>query len=216
VCVAGDPDRGIESTLHELVVAAGSLLDPSALAKIAVAEVRRVLGVDGASLAFWDAEQQLLVPLAFDDLEVKGPDPVFHPGQGLIGEAFAREAPVIVADYRTELAHPAAWANVVSGLGVPLYADGRLVGSVSAQTYYRREFTAKDVELLEFVAAQVGPALAAMKTLARAQRQTAEANALATLMREGAALEDREELFLLVSHTAVRLLGADVCWCAAR
>jgi diguanylate cyclase (GGDEF)-like protein len=210
VRVAGDPKVGIEGTLHELMVAAGSLLDPSALAKVAVAEVRRVLGVDGASLAFWDADQQLLVPLAFDDPEVTGPDPVFHPGQGLIGEAFAREAPVIVADYRTELAHPAAWANVVSGLGVPLHADGRLLGALSAQTYYRREFTASDVELLEFVAEQVGPALGAMRTLARAQRQAAEANALATLMRQGAGLDNREELFLLVSHTAVRLLGADV------
>ncbi len=206
-------DRSVpdaEGTLHDLIIAASSLLDPSALSKLAVAEVRRVLQVDGASLAFWDYEQRLLVPLAFDDVHVGGPDPVFHPGQGLIGEAFSREAPVIVADYRTDLDHPATWAEVVSGIAVPLYADGRLVGSISGQTYERREFTTEEVGLLEFVAAQVGPALGTMRTLARAQRQTAEANALAALMRHGSMLSDMDDLFTLVSNTAVRLLGADV------
>ena len=200
----------VEGALHELILAASSLLDPRALAKLAVAEVRRVLHVDGASLAFWDFEQGLLVPLAFDDVRVQEPDPVFHPGQGLIGEAFSREGPVIVADYRSDLDYPATWADVVSGIAVPLYADGRLVGSVSGQTYRRREFTSEDVELLELVAAQVGPALGTMRTLARAQRQTAEAHALATLMRRGSMLNDIDELFSLVSNTAVRLLGADL------
>lgn len=200
----------VEGTLHDLIIAANSLLDPSALSKLAVAEVRRVLHVEGASLAFWDFEQQLLVPLAFDDEHVQEPDPVFHPGQGLIGEAFSREGPVIATDYRTDLDYPAAWADVVSGIAVPLYADGRLVGSVSGQTYQRREFTTEEVGLLEFVAAQVGPALGTMRTLARAQRQTAEAHALAMLMRRGSMLHDMDELFSLVSNTAVRLLGADV------
>ena len=49
-----------------------------------------------------------------------------------------------------------------------------------------------------------------MRLLARAQRQTAEAHALATLMRRGSMMSDIDELFTLVSNTAVRLLGADV------
>jgi diguanylate cyclase (GGDEF)-like protein len=201
---------GVEGTLHGLVVAASSLLDPAALAKIAVREVCRVLDVEGATLSFWDSDQRLLVPLAFNDTHVGEPFPVFHPGQGLIGEAFSRQVPVIVADYRRDLANPPAWAEVVSGVGVPLYADGRLVGSLSGQTYHRREFTAADVEMIEFVAAQVGPALGTMRTLARAQREAAEAYALAALMRSGTELDDIDEVFKLVSDTAVRLTGADV------
>jgi diguanylate cyclase (GGDEF)-like protein len=49
-----------------------------------------------------------------------------------------------------------------------------------------------------------------MRTLARAQRQTAEAYALATLLRRGAEMGNDEELYRLVSNTAVRLLGADL------
>jgi len=49
-----------------------------------------------------------------------------------------------------------------------------------------------------------------MRTLARAQRQMAEAMALATLLRRGAEAENEEEVFKLVSTTAICLLGADV------
>jgi diguanylate cyclase (GGDEF)-like protein len=199
-----------EGALHEVMVAASSLLDPSALAHVAVTEVRRVLGVDGASVAFWDEEERLLVPLAIDDPQVPEPAPVYRTGQGLIGEAFRRNAPVVVSDYGSELEHPAAWASVVSGLAAPLHADGRLVGAISGQTYERREFTPEEVELLVLIAAQVGPALGTMRTLARAQRQTAEAYALATLLRRGAECDNEEEVFSLVSNTAIRLLGADL------
>ena len=212
MCTVGERTgvTGGDSALHEVVVAASSLLDPSALARVAVAEVRRVLGVEGASVAFWDEEERLLVPLAIDDPHVPEPTPVFRSGQGLIGEAYRRNAAVVVSDYGSELEHPAAWAEVVSGLGVPLYAEGRLVGAISGQDYQPREFTAKDVELLELIAAQVGPALGTMRTLARAQRQMAEAYALATLLRRGAEAENEEEVFNLVSTTAIRLLGADL------
>jgi diguanylate cyclase (GGDEF)-like protein len=201
---------GEDGALHEVIVAASSLLDPSALARVAVAEVRRVLGVEGASVAFWDEEERLLVPLAIDDPHVPEPKPVFRSGQGLIGEAFRRNAAVVVSDYAAELEHPAAWAKVVSGLGVPLHAEGRLVGAISGQEYQPREFTAKDVELIELIAAQVGPALGTMRTLARAQRQMAEAMALATLLRRGAEADNEEEIFELVSTTAICLLGADL------
>lgn len=203
-------EGGTERTLHDGIVAASALLDPAALAKVAVSEVRRVLGVEGASITFWDADQQLLLPLAFNDPHVGDPYPVYHPGQGLIGEAFVRKGPVIANDYLRDLEHPPAWSTVVSGIGVPLFADGRLVGSISGQAYHPRTFTSADAELLEMVAAQVGPALSTMRTLARAQREAAEAFALAALMRHGTALDDIDEVFSLVSETAVRLLGADV------
>lgn len=201
---------GGEHVLHEVIVAASSLLDPSALARVTVAEVRRALGVDGATVAFWDEEERLLVPLAMDDAHVPEPRPVFRPGRGLLGEAFLRDAPVVVTDYARELSQPPVWAEVVSGLSVPLRADGRLVGAISGQMYERREFTDSELGLLELIAAQVGPALGTMRTLARAQRQTAEAYALAALLRRGAETDNQQDLFELVTTTAVRLLGAEL------
>ncbi|MGA2012777.1 MAG: EAL domain-containing protein [Solirubrobacteraceae bacterium] len=203
-------DHRRQSALHDVVVAASSLLDPTNLAAVVVAQVRRLLDVDGASLALWDPEQQVLVPLAFDDERMSDPDPVFHPGQGMIGEAFARDGTIVVDDYARELAHPPVWATVCSGVAVPLRAAGGPLGVLSAQQYTFRRFTTDDVEALEAIAAQVAPALATMSTLARAQRRTAEAYALATLMRRGAAQHDGQAVFALVCETALKLLGADL------
>jgi len=207
---SGDQSGRRERSLHEVVVAASSLLDPTRLATVAVAEVRRLLGVEGASLTLWDADLGVLLPLAFDDVHVTDPKPVFFPGQGLIGEAFARDEPVIINDYRRELTHPPAWAEVGSGMAVPLHADGRLLGALSAQEYTPREHTEEELETLLLVAAQVGPALGTMRTLAQAQLRAAQARALAMLMRRGAELDDHNRLFRLVGDAAVRLLGADL------
>lgn len=208
--MANPAPGGRESALNEILIAASSLLDPSRLAAVSVAQVRRLLDVDGASLSLWDSDQRVLVPLAFDDARMTDPDPVFHPGQGLSGEAFARNMPVVASDYARELAHPLSWTSARSGAAVPLRADNGAVGALSAQHYSPRRFDERDIELLELVAAQVGPALATMRTLARAQRRTAEAYALATLMRRGTVLADEKELFSLVCETAARLLGADL------
>lgn len=191
-------------------MAAGSLLDPTRLATVAVAEVRRLLGVDGVSLTLWDAGLGVLVPLAYADERALDPYPVYYPGQGLIGAAFERDAPVIANDYRAALAHPLAWTEVQCGVAVPLHANGELLGSLSAQNYSPRAFTEEDVAMLQSVAAHIGPALGTMGTLARAQLRTAQAYALASLMRRGAELSDPELLFSLISDAAVRLLGADL------
>ncbi len=205
----GQPVRR-EQSLNEVVVAASSLLDPTRLAAVAVAEVRRLLGVDGVSLAFWDAELGVLVPLAFADQRMREPYPVYYPGHGLIGEAFRRNGPVIANDYRRDIEHPPAWSDVVCGAAVPLHAAGAPLGSLSAQNYSARLFTDADIEVLESVAAQVGPALGTMGTLAMAQLRTAQAFALANLMRRGAEVNDEDQLVELISETAVRLLGADL------
>jgi diguanylate cyclase (GGDEF)-like protein len=207
---AGDQPPRREQSLNEVVVAASSLLDPTRLAAVAVTEVKRLLGVDGVSLAFWDAELGVLVPLAFADERVLEPYPVYYPGHGLIGEAFRRNGPVIANDYKLDIEHPPAWSDVVCGAAVPLHAAGVPLGSLSAQNYSTRVFTEADIEVLESVAAQVGPALGTMGTLAVAQLRAAQAFALANLMRRGAEVSGEDRLVELISETAVRLLGADL------
>ncbi len=208
--MTGQGTRGRESALHEVVIAASSLLDPSGLAAVCVRQVRRLLDVDGSTVTFWDDEQQVLVTLSYDDDHRHDPAPVFHRGQGMSGSAFATDAPVVVFDYARELAHPPFWESAVSGLAVPLRGDGVPVGALSAQHYSPRRFTADDVELLELLAAQIGPALATMRTLARAERRTVEAQALAMLMRRATMLNDLDALYTLVCRTAAKLLGADL------
>ena len=203
-----DRVRGTQA-LNELVVAAGALLDPAALAEVATAHVRRLLGVDGALLSWWDEQQHVLVPLAYNDPHASGPDPVFHPGQGIMGAVYASGEPLAVRDYRAEVERPLPWTTVVSAAAVPLICDGETRGVLSALHHSERDFDDSDVELLMTVGAQVAPALTNMKLLAAAHRRAAEALALATLMRTGAG-QDREAALRLIGEYATRLLGADI------
>src|ERR1700750_2410054 len=113
MALPADRVRGTHA-LNELVVAAGALLDPAALAELATGHVRALLDVDGALLSWWDEQPRVLVPLACDDGEASGPDPVFHPGQGIMGAVYASGEPMAVRDYRAEIERPLPWTTVVS------------------------------------------------------------------------------------------------------
>jgi PAS domain S-box-containing protein len=66
-----------------------------------------------------------------------------------------------------------------------------------------------DVQLLSVVGAQVTPALESMRLLAESEQRRAAAEALASLMQQGAATLDTAAVCALVTETAGRLLGAD-------
>ncbi len=204
------PHHNEEHALSELVTAASSLLDPSALAEVTVEHVRLLLGTDAALLLLHDREDGVLVPLAIRGEVLRLPWRVFHPGQGAVGEAFAAERPVIASDYAAELAWPISEPAPGSAVAVPIWAGGSVVGALASFERDEREWSERDIDLLRLVAAQVGPTLVTMRLLAREQRRTAEAAALATLMRQGSMTSGIDERIACVTEFAQRLVGADL------
>ena len=87
--------------LHEMAVAAAGVLDPSALARLAVNHARDLLGVDAASVFGWDADASVLRWLAHNDPHRSDDGPIIRPGEGATGLAFEQRAPVIVENYPT-------------------------------------------------------------------------------------------------------------------
>ncbi len=153
------------AALHELAAAASGVLEPEALAKMAVDRACALLGVDGAALYWWTAGTGELHALA-DNRWYQAPAPrSVKPGQGVAGLAFERVQPVIIEDYpRWEGAVPWALANKVQGaVGIPLLARGRPVGAMAVLTHTRRRFSAEDLRLLSLLAAQVAPSLEAAR-----------------------------------------------------
>ena len=86
--------------------------DPEQLARTAVDGVRELLGCDGAMVSWWDETQRVLVPLARIDPRRNGPDPVMHPGQGLVGEVFRTGRSRVVQAYRDEVDGARAWTQI--------------------------------------------------------------------------------------------------------
>ncbi|HLH26705.1 MAG TPA: PAS domain S-box protein [Chloroflexota bacterium] len=196
--------------LYEFGVAVGGVLDPGALARLAVDQARDLLGADAAALFWWEPEGESLRRLAYN-----GPLPVdadaLPASEGLAAAALRERAPVVVADYAAwEQAAPWALAAGVGAVAaVALRVGDRAVGVLEALAHRPREFTAEQKQLLSLLAAQVAPALQAARLHDDAQRRRVEAEALAELARQGAATTDTERAIKLITDQACRLLGAD-------
>src|SRR5438132_2721804 len=87
------------AALHELAVAASGVLEPTALAKLAVDRACDLLGVDGSALYWWVSSTGLLHSLADNRGYQAGSPRTLEPGKGVAGLAFQREQPLIVDDY---------------------------------------------------------------------------------------------------------------------
>ena len=151
------------AALHELAVAASGVVEPTALAKLAVDLACDLLGVDGAALYWWVPTTGLLHGLA-DNRQYQGSGTrTLEPGKGVAGLAFQRAEPVIINDYPNwDGAVPWALKNGVrAALGIPLVARGRAVGGMAVLTHAVGGFDADDLQLLSLLAAQVAPSLEA-------------------------------------------------------
>ena len=144
-------------------MAASGVLEPTALAKLAVDRACDLLGVDGSALYWWVSSTGLLHSLADNRGYQAGSSRTLEPGKGVAGLAFQRELPLIIDDYPNwEGAVPWALANGVrAAVGIPLMARGRTVGAMAVLTHAVGGFDADDLRLLSLLAAQVAPSLEA-------------------------------------------------------
>ena len=151
------------AALHELAVAASGVLEPTALAKLAVDLACDLLGVDGAALYWFVSSTGLLHSLADNRGYQANASRTLEVGKGVAGLAFQRQEPLIIDDYpKWEGAVP--WAlehGVRAGVGIPLMARGRIVGAMAVLTHAVGGFDADDLRLLSLLAAQVAPSLEA-------------------------------------------------------
>jgi diguanylate cyclase (GGDEF)-like protein/PAS domain S-box-containing protein len=144
--------------LYEVAVAASGVLEPAALARLAVDRARDLVGADASALYWWDAGR--LHPLADNDISLPAAA-LAPPGHGTMDLAFQQRKPVVVGDYRAwPEAHDAAvQAGVRSTAAVPLLVGDVAVGALGVRNYTDTPITPEHVELLALMAALVAPAL---------------------------------------------------------
>jgi serine phosphatase RsbU (regulator of sigma subunit)/anti-sigma regulatory factor (Ser/Thr protein kinase) len=126
--------------------------------------VRDVLEADTAAVLLLDPAKNELVARAAKGLEEEVERGVRIPvGKGFAGRIAAERRPVILdrVDHGTVLNPILFQKGIRSLLGVPLLADGDVVGVMHVGTVTRRRFTDDEVELLQLVADRVALALRA-------------------------------------------------------
>src|SRR5262249_53493417 len=139
--------------IQSITDAALSRLEPQALLDELVSRVREALGADTAAVLLMDASGDHLVATAASGLEEQVQQGSRVPlGAGYLERIAARAEPVSVSE-ADEVDSPVLLAKGVKSLmGVPLLADGQVIGILHAGTLDHRDFTEHDLGLLQLTA----------------------------------------------------------------
>lgn len=201
--------RGL-TALQEVAVAASGLLDPEALARLAVDRATALLGVDGAVLRWWDERTGELRLLATNDPHPSRHHPAIGIERGVTGRAFREGRAVIVGDYgHSEEALPGkAQDGVQTAVAVPLTVGDRTVGALAVATYKPHRYDALQLRLLSLFAAQVAPAIEAARLAAERDRHHQVVRTLQNLGAAAGGLLDFPAISRMAIDAVVELLGA--------
>ena len=135
--------------------------DSKALLTALVHEATAHLHADAGTVHRWHEDQGGLV-MVYNSLLCDRQPVVVPVGQGAIGQAVKRRAPVIIPDYTREPNRMgvARAAGVRTAVAVPLLHQNRLLGALAVFSFDpERRFSATDVESLELLGAMASAAL---------------------------------------------------------
>jgi GAF domain-containing protein len=135
--------------------------DPQALLTALVDEAVAYLQADAGTVHRWDERRNGLVAVC--NTLLQGRSPVLVPvGQGAVGQAVLRRAPVVITDYQREnnAVLAAREVGTLSAVAVPLVHQNRLLGALGVFSFDPdRRFGAADVESLELLGGMAAAAL---------------------------------------------------------
>lgn len=163
-----------EDKLHELwaIVDAGeSHLSPDEVLAEVLKQARAILEADTAMVLLLDHPSGHLIAAAASGLEEEVHRAVRTPvGSGFAGRIAANNQPVIIEQADdAKVGDPILLAKGIRSLaGVPLHADGRVIGVLHVGSLTMRRFTSQDVEVLKLAASRAAPAVQSLA--ARADR----------------------------------------------
>jgi PAS domain S-box-containing protein len=205
--------------LNEVAVAAAGVLEPAELARIATERARQLAKSSGASLTWYDEQEQGLRLLAETEIE-------FDPGKiipvaeaGAHGMVFEIGKPMAVADYPNWARRvPSEVTRVTSALVVPLLVRQRRIGTLGVSFREHHHFVAEEIQMLSLLAAEVAPSLEAARLHEDLVASTRSTRAIFDTAPVGIARLDMNLQILglnpraeeLTGHSGVELVGRPV------
>jgi phosphoserine phosphatase RsbU/P len=164
--LAVPPDRAERlRDIQSITDAALSMLDPQALLDALVERAREALQADTAAILLLDGRSGQLVATAANGLEEEVQQGVRIPvGRGFAGRIAAQGRPVILDKVdHTKVINPILLEKGIRSLmGVPLLAEGKVIGVLHVGTLSPRVFADHDVDLLQLAADRAAVAVLAL------------------------------------------------------
>ncbi len=164
------PSPGTEDKLRDIRAitdAALSRLDGEDFLAELLARVRESFGADTAAVLLLDRSARHLIATAAAGLEEEVRQGVRVPvGQGFAGRVAAEKKPVILnrVDQSNVVNPILVERKIRSLLGVPLLADGAVIGVLHVGSVGNRVFTADDVALLQVAAERAALSVQSLRT----------------------------------------------------
>jgi diguanylate cyclase (GGDEF)-like protein/PAS domain S-box-containing protein len=196
--------------LHEIAVAIAGVLDQAELARLVTYHARELLGADGSVLHGWDDDADGFLELSASTTDAGLAGGVLRIGQGIAGQAALRRSVLVIDDYPSwpHAVREAVDSGLRSALAIPLVVAGRVIGVLAARYTVSQALTDQHELILSLLAAQVAPALDAVRLHAAQTRLLDRERALREVTRALASdLDEARVLDLAVRHAA-RLLDA--------
>jgi two-component system, NtrC family, sensor kinase len=204
--------------------ALNSSLDLQQVLSTIVANADRLAGTDGGAIFAYDEsrqELQLRVTHGFDAglAERLGAGPI-RQGEGAVGRATARKAPVQIPDILDQAAYAGPFRDVLieagfrSILAVPLLADDRVLGGLVLLRTTPGPFSDWAIELLQTFASQSALAMrnaGLFEEIGQRRRELEQLYRLAVALQEPSSLAERLTLILRTLQEVVGLTRA-VIW----
>ncbi|HEY1705339.1 MAG TPA: GAF domain-containing SpoIIE family protein phosphatase [Trebonia sp.] len=160
-----DPAQDVADRLRDIEAVTDaelSRLGDQELLNTLLDRVKKVLGADTVAVLLLDRSSRQLVATAASGIEEEVRQGVRVPlGVGFAGRIAASAEPVILdrVDYTTVRNRLLVDRGIKSLLGVPLFADGEVIGVLHVGSVTGRSFGAEDAELLQLAADRAARAL---------------------------------------------------------
>lgn len=186
-------------------------MDPGQIAQLAATRCRTLLDADGTGVRWLDEQVSELRLLA-----AAARQPTDHPASiplhgSLVGRAVLERRSITCDDYQAETG-ALTWARntgIASIIVVPLLVGSRAVGAVSVFSYTFRPFSEQERQLVELLAAAIGPALESARLASVREQEATRLAALYALALGAAGELDLVRLAELASLQARTALGCD-------
>ncbi|MBE3598890.1 MAG: diguanylate cyclase [Limnochordaceae bacterium] len=149
------------ATLHEITRAMARPMQLEPLFETIHREVSRVMSADAFIIALYEAEHQLLHAAFIYDKGMRYPAQRYPADEGPTAEVVRTGKPLFLNRGPEEMARPVPGKRIIgapeeplSVIIVPMTLEGKVLGTISAQSYRPRAYTTEDFELLATIAGQ--------------------------------------------------------------
>ncbi len=203
--------------LYESGLVLSQTLDPRQIGQNVIRLLSDRLDLHHAAVRVRRGESDDVELLAFSEIQDKdgqtevsqslARNAITKVGQGMAGWVMKHGRLINSGHLRDDPRYHQTFPNMLSGLYVPIWAGGRVLGCISVEIDQHDAFTVADELLLTTLASQAAAALENARLFAETQQQAAESNALYEATRNLTTQTDFSTLLKTLGERAATLLN---------